>query len=94
MSEPTHRLVARVHGRVQGVSFRETTRQKALALGLTGWVRNDDDGSVHITAEGLRPSLEQFTEFLATGPIMARVTRVETHWQAATGEFTTFAITR
>lgn len=93
MSESTHRLVARVHGRVQGVSFRETTRQKALALGLTGWVRNDDNGTVQVTAEGPRPQLEQFAEFLAAGSIMARVTRVETYWDVATGEFTTFSIT-
>jgi acylphosphatase len=86
------RLHARVFGLVQGVFFRDTTRQQARALGLTGWVRNVADGSVEVTAEGPRPALDSLLEFLNTGPLHARVDRVDPQWSAATGEFTAFDV--
>jgi acylphosphatase len=86
------RLHARVHGLVQGVFFRDTTRQRARALGLTGWVRNMADGSVEVTAEGPRPALDSLLEFLHTGPVDARVERVDADWPTATGEYTTFNV--
>ncbi|MFB3133999.1 MAG: acylphosphatase, partial [Rhodothermales bacterium] len=52
------RLSARVVGRVQGVYFRAFTRNQARRLGLHGWVRNDDDGSVYLEAEGPRAILD------------------------------------
>jgi acylphosphatase len=86
------RLHARVHGLVQGVYFRDTTRQTARALNLTGWVRNLSDGSVEVIAEGPRPALESLLKFLRTGPSQARVERVEAEWGAATGEFAAFHV--
>ena len=86
------RLHARVHGFVQGVYFRDTTRQTARALGVTGWVRNLPDGSVEVTAEGSRPALESLLNFLHAGPIHARVERVEAEWGAVTGEFASFHV--
>lgn len=86
------RLHARVHGLVQGVFFRDTTRQKARRLGLTGWVRNMADGSVEVTAEGPRDSLDSLLEFLRVGPSQARVERVDAEWSAVTEEFTTFDV--
>lgn len=86
------RLHARIHGLVQGVYFRDTVRQTARALGVTGWVRNLPDGSVEVTAEGPRPALESLLNFLHAGPTHARVERVEAEWGAATGEFAAFHV--
>jgi len=77
---------------VQGVFFRDTTRQRAKALGLTGWVRNLADGSVEVTAEGPRAALDSLLEFLHAGPAHAHVERVDTDWPAVTGEFAAFDI--
>jgi acylphosphatase len=79
------RLHAVVHGDVQGVGFRYFVQRKAQQLGLTGWVRNNDDGSVELVAEGGRNQLEQMKRALQEGPRMARVDRVETQWSNATG---------
>ncbi|TMG57453.1 MAG: acylphosphatase, partial [Chloroflexi bacterium] len=53
------RLHAVVRGDVQGVGFRYYVQRKARQLGLPGWVRNNDDGSVELVAEGERDALEQ-----------------------------------
>lgn len=63
----------RVTGRVQGVFFRAWTRETAHELGLRGTVRNRDDGSVEVHAEGSAESLEEFQERLWKGPPAARV---------------------
>ena len=70
-------LRAVVHGRVQGVGFRDATQHRAVELGLTGWVRNQSDGTVETLAEGERDVLERFLAFLQRGPNAAHVTRVE-----------------
>lgn len=66
-----------VRGRVQGVGFRWFVRERARALGLTGWVRNRDDGSVEVLALGEEASLRQLRTLLGTGPSGARVSEVE-----------------
>ncbi len=86
------RLHARVHGLVQGVYFRDTTRQVAATLGVKGWVRNAADGSVEVAAEGPRHALDSLLAFLHKGPSHARVERVDAEWKTATGEFTSFEI--
>jgi acylphosphatase len=65
-----------VEGRVQGVGFRWWTREQARALGITGWVRNERDGSVHVQARGDRQALVRFRAALEEGPRGARVTSV------------------
>jgi acylphosphatase len=92
MSDATTRLHALVSGRVQGVNFRYTTLQRAQALHLTGWVRNQPDGSVEVMAEGPQAGLEQLLEFLRNGPPHAGVTAVEVDWHTATGEYRTFDV--
>jgi acylphosphatase len=93
MTQPqTQQLHAIVHGRVQGVSFRASTLDHALELGLTGWVRNQSDGTVEVTAEGDRDTLESLAAFLNQGPNAARVTRVDLDWRPATNGFTHFGI--
>ena len=55
-----------VTGRVQGVGFRYTTYQLAIEIGLTGTIKNEDDGSVMIEAIGTKTQLDQFLEKLKT----------------------------
>jgi acylphosphatase len=66
-----------VSGRVQGVSFRWFTQTKAQELGITGWVKNETDGSVKIEAEGSKEALEQFITLIKEGPPAALVTKVD-----------------
>ena len=79
------RLHAVVRGDVQGVGFRYFVQRRADQLGLRGWVRNNDDGTVEVVAEGERPDLEQLKRALDEGPRMAQVDRVDAQWSAATG---------
>lgn len=65
-----------VSGHVQGVFFRTSTRQRALALGLTGHAVNRDDGSVEVLACGEASALQSLHEWLRHGPPAARVTAV------------------
>lgn len=66
-----------VSGRVQGVWFRGSTREQALALGLTGHARNLSDGRVEVLACGDAAALAQLKEWLWQGPPLARVEQVE-----------------
>ena len=68
---------ARVHGRVQGVAFREHTRREARRLGLVGWVRNRVDGTVEVWGEGPATQLKQLLDWLAIGSPFSHVTQVE-----------------
>ncbi len=79
------RLHAVVRGDVQGVGFRYFVQRRADQLGLRGWVRNNDDGTVEVVAEGDRRELEQLKRALDEGPRMARVDRVDARWSEATG---------
>lgn len=67
----------RVTGRVQGVFFRDSTRQIARRLNLTGYARNKPDGSVEVLACGTPDALNEFGAWLRTGPPMAAVKDVE-----------------
>ncbi len=88
----TKRIEAAIYGRVQGVYFRETTRQVAQKLQLTGWVANQADGSVFVVAEGSEDALNHLLIFLYQGPSAARVDRITNTWQMATGEFHSFTV--
>ncbi len=63
----------RVTGKVQGVFFRASARQKADDLGLPGFARNQPDGSVYIEVEGEEDDLEEFFHWCQRGPQHARV---------------------
>ena len=67
----------RVSGHVQGVFFRASTRQKAIELGLTGWVRNLADGRVEALACGESMQLNLLEQWLWQGPELAKVDSVE-----------------
>ena len=66
-----------VSGRVQGVWFRESTREHACSLGLTGWVQNLRDGRVEALFEGERSAVEAALDFVRQGPPLARVSDAE-----------------
>ncbi len=66
----------RVSGRVQGVFYRASTRDKAEELGISGWVRNESDGSVYIEAEAEREKLDQLIDWCKQGPPRANVENV------------------
>ncbi len=66
-----------VHGHVQGVFFRETTRRRAQAAGVAGWVRNNRDGSVEAVFEGEPEAIERLVAFCREGPRRARVDWVD-----------------
>ena len=87
------RLHAVVRGSVQGVGFRYFIQRKAQELGLRGWVRNNDDGTVELVAEGSRSELERLKMAAEEGPRMARVQRVEVEWSTATGGLGDFDLT-
>lgn len=67
----------RVLGKVQGVFYRANTRKKAYDLGITGFVRNEADGSVYIEAEGRLDNLNEFVSWCRTGPDRAKVEEVQ-----------------
>jgi DNA ligase D-like protein (predicted 3'-phosphoesterase) len=79
-----------VSGHVQGVGFRDATRRRAAQLGVMGWVRNEDDGTVVVHAEGPSSALEALVAFLHKGPrgaprveVAEQAARVEGHEQFA-----------
>jgi acylphosphatase len=66
-----------VSGRVQGVFFRDSTRRRAEAAGVAGWVRNRSDGAVEAAFEGDRAAVDELVEFSRRGPSRAEVASVE-----------------
>jgi acylphosphatase len=73
-------MVARrvvVHGRVQGVFFRDSCKREAHRAGVAGWVRNEPDGSVGAVFEGPAHAVEELVAWCHEGPPHARVERVE-----------------
>ncbi|MDQ0827043.1 acylphosphatase [Arthrobacter sp. B2I5] len=84
------RLDARVSGMVQAVGFRYWTMGQAEELGLSGEVRNLDDGSVSVVAEGPEPKVRQLLEWLNSGRTPGRVDDVEASMSEASGTFRGF----
>ena len=87
------RLEATVSGSVQGVGFRYATVREARALGgLTGYVRNAEDGTVKVVAEGEAAKLRGLERWLSHGPAGAVVRRVEAKYSSATGGLSSFGV--
>ncbi len=74
-----------VRGRVQGVFFRASTRERAQQLGADGWVRNRSDGSVEAVFEGSPDAVEALVRFCRTGPGIARVDHLDLFEEAPEG---------
>lgn len=66
----------RIEGRVQGVGYRASFARKAKALGLAGWVRNREDGSVEAEVDGDAGKVDAIIEWSKHGPPTAKVSRV------------------
>ena len=88
------RVHAFLRGRVQGVWFRAATREEALRLGLTGWVRNLPDGRVEFIAEGDEAALDELITWCRSGgPPMGRVDDLQIKNEAPSHGFVTFEVT-
>jgi acylphosphatase len=74
-----------VHGRVQGVFFRDTARRMAQSRGVAGWIRNRADGAVEAAFEGEPGAVEGMVDFAREGPRGAAVTDVEVIEEAPEG---------
>ena len=85
LTDPLTRRHLRVRGRVQGVGFRWFAREEAESLGLAGWVRNREDGSVEAEAEGRAAALDEFVRRLRVGCPGARVDSIEERADAPRG---------
>ena len=94
MENKTVRAHVFIEGRVQGVFYRVWIREQAQELGLSGWVRNLEDGRVEAVFEGPRDKLEKMVKKCYKGPQLAGIEHIDVNWEKATGEFGTFEITR
>ncbi len=83
-----------ISGKVQGVFFRSSTKDKAEELGISGWVRNLADGRVEAVFEGKEGSVKRMIEWCREGPEYARVKDVGVVSENYTGEFEGFALRR
>lgn len=92
-AKPITALQARVTGRVQGVAFRYYAQGEAERLGVTGWIRNNDDGSVEVWAEGIEEKVIHFLDWLHKGPPHARVDNVRSDLCQPQKTYKNFSIT-
>ncbi len=81
-----------IHGLVQGVYFRASTREEAVRAGVGGWVKNLPDGSVEAVFEGEKKNVEAIVGWCYKGPPGASVMRVELRWETYKGEFKHFDV--
>lgn len=80
-----------VTGYVQGVFFRHSMAKRARDLGVSGWVRNLDDGRVEAVVEGEESDVGAVVDWCRSGPPHATVEHVEVSWEPATREFSVFS---
>ncbi len=81
-----------IHGLVQGVYFRASTKEVAVRLGVGGWVRNLMDGSVEALFEGEKKKVEEVVAWCYKGPPGARVVHVDLSYEPYQGEFRHFDV--
>lgn len=81
-----------ISGRVQGVGFRYFCRQKAVSLGLTGWVRNRGDGRVELVLEGDPDDVDEALKVLKRGPSASRIENFMVMEESASDSFDSFTI--
>lgn len=96
MTENTSQRKSRAHvfvsGRVQGVYFRQNTKQVAIRHGVTGWVRNLTDSRVEAIFEGNEMDVNEVIEWCYVGPPKAKVDDVNVKFEKYSGEFSDFNI--
>ena len=81
-----------VSGQVQGVFFRDSARERAEQLGLTGWVKNLPDGRVEALFEGPSERVREMVRWCEQGPQQATVENVKTEFQASKGDLKGFEV--
>ena len=82
-----------ITGWVQGVFFRQRTKQEAQSRDVKGWIRNLDDGRVEAVFEGEESAVQEMVDFSKEGPSGARVANVEIAFEEFSGEFKDFRVT-
>lgn len=85
-------LNLKVKGKVQGVFYRSSIRDAAEKLGLKGFARNEDDGSVTIKAQGGQEELESLVEKAWKGSMTCEVEDIEEEWKESEQDFSRFQI--
>lgn len=81
-----------VSGRVQGVGFRASARNKAQGLNVNGWVKNLHDGRVEAVIEGDPDAVQQMIRFFKKGPRMSKVTDYEINDETPKENLSTFSV--
>lgn len=81
-----------ISGSVQGVGFRYFVKGMAKNLGLTGWVRNTEEGNVEAIFQGIKENIEKMVTLCREGPPMAEVKNVEVSWEESGKKFDAFEI--
>ena len=86
------RVKVKIFGKVQGVFFRYNTKKMAEMLGVKGWVRNCEDGSVEAVFEGEDEKVDELVRWCRKGPSLARIEKIEVKDEKFKGEFKDFRI--
>jgi len=81
-----------VSGEVQNVAYRVFVQDAATLLGVTGWVKNESDGTVLVLAQGRPDTLKDFVEYLHEGSLLAKVEAVAVDWQSVKIVYDDFSI--
>ena len=89
MSPRAHVIIS---GKVQGVFYRASTRDKAVRIGVTGWVKNLPGGNVEAVFQGEKNKVMQMIEWCKKGPAYSKVDDVSVTWEEPSGEFGNFEV--
>ncbi|MDX3906110.1 MAG: acylphosphatase [Pigmentiphaga sp.] len=89
-SHPLETVIVRVTGKVQGVGYRLATVRRAHLVGVGGWVRNNEDGSVEALVQGTPDQVDQMLEWMRQGPPQARVDELTSERQFIDRRFARF----
>lgn len=81
-----------INGQVQGVMYRTYAQEAATNLGLIGWVKNKDNGTVEVVAQGTPDVLKEFVEYLHEGSSLSKVDSVSVDWRTASKHYDEFSI--
>lgn len=81
-----------VKGKVQGVYYRQSTREQAMKIGVTGFVQNLKDGDVYLVAQGTEDQLQKLFIWCKRGPLLARVDSISQERLSDQPEYTSFEI--
>ncbi len=81
-----------VTGKVQGVGYRDFVEKIAREYGLTGWIKNREDGAVEIVLQGIPDDLKSATEDLQAGSVLSRVDSIAVDWRTPKEQFDEFKV--